>query len=111
MSAVESVIVIGHIGGPGCDNPEECMVCAKSRLGKERWLVLLVCVRCGEKLDTDGALCSACEAADTAARAKGGSVGPPRPSTAGATCTGAPSSTVRHDLEKPSFRERRAPTT
>ena len=71
MSAVESVIVIGHIGGPGCDNPEECMVCAKSRLGKERWLVLLVCVRCGEKLDTDGALCSACEAADTAAQGKG----------------------------------------
>ena len=71
MSAVESVIVIGHIGAPGCDDPDDCMVCAKSRLGKERWLILLVCVRCGEKLDTDGALCSACEAADTATQGKG----------------------------------------
>ena len=46
MSAVESVIVIGHIGGPGCDNPDECMVCAKSRLGEERWLCLLYTSRC-----------------------------------------------------------------
>jgi hypothetical protein len=41
LRAVEPVIVIGHIGGPGCDDPDECMVCAKSRLGEEPWLVLL----------------------------------------------------------------------